>query len=124
MVKSKRLKGERKRRRTSLEIEEEQTRTLYIRVPHTIKDVNDIKELFFGNFRVKLPRQSSRYCHVIFATVEEKIKNMKAFKKKVIDGKPIITAPPKPIDLEKKKKKVRQKKIVIPEPKPEPDYGK
>lgn len=123
MVKPKRLNRARKRCRTSLEIEEEKCRTLYIRIPRTIKDASEIQNLFFGEFQVKLPRQSSRYCHVIFSNEDEKVKNLKAIKKKLIDGKNIIAGPPRPMNLEKKKKP-KQKKIVIPEPKDEPAMGK
>ncbi|XP_008216275.1 uncharacterized protein LOC100120052 isoform X2 [Nasonia vitripennis] len=123
MVKPKRLDKTRMRRRTSLEIEEEQSRTLYIRLPHTIKDEQEIKDLFFGDIKLKIPRQSARYCHVIFPNVEEKLKNMKALKKKLVDGKPIYAGPPKPINLEKKKKP-KQKKIVVPDPTDDPKLGK
>ncbi|XP_058794497.1 uncharacterized protein LOC131666117 [Phymastichus coffea] len=112
MFKVKRVDRPKKPRRTSLEIEE-QSRTLYVRIPHTIKNVDEIKNLFFGDIKVKLPRQSSRHCHVIFSTVDEKIKNLKAVKKQLIDGKPIFISPPKPMNLEKKPK---HKKIKIPDP--------
>ena len=123
MTKTKKVDKAKRRRRTSLEIEEEQSRTLYIRIPHPIKKENEVRSLFFGEFKIKIPRQSSRYCHVIFSSIEEKVKNMKALKKKEIDGRPIFACPPKPINLEKKKKK-KQKKIVIPEPTDDPRIGK
>lgn len=123
MVRPKRLDKTRKRRRTPSEIEEEQSRTLYIRVPHTIKDDQEIRNLFVGDFKLKLPRQAARHCHVIFPNVEEKVKNMKALKKKLIDGKSIYVSPPKPINVEKKKKP-KQKKIVVPEPTDDQKLGK
>lgn len=123
MAKPKKMGKVSKRRRTSLEIEEEQSRTLYIRVPRTIKDAKQIKDLFFGDLTVKIPRQSARHCHVIFPSIEEKVKNLKLIKKKLIDGKPIFAGPPKPANLEKKKKP-KQKKIVIPKPEDDLNVGK
>lgn len=95
---------------------------MYVRLPHTIKDEKEVKELFVGEFKVKLPRQSSRICHVIFPSVEDKVKNQKGLKKE-LDGKPIIAGPPRPMKLDKKKKP-KQKKIKIPEPVEKPNIGK
>lgn len=117
MHKAKRANRSKKQhRRTPQEIEEEQSRTLYVRLPHTIKNVDEIKSLFFGDFKIKLPRQASRYCHLIFTDLEDKIKNLKAAKEKLIGEKHMYVGPPKPMNLEKKKKP-KQKKVVIPEPK-------
>lgn len=102
---------------TAEEKEERQSKTLYIRLPHTIKNAKEIEELFVGDVKVKLPRQSSRHCHVTFASVEEKIKNLKCIKKLVIDGKHIIAAPPR-VKLQEEKKK-KEKKMRVPKPKPE-----
>lgn len=110
---------------TSEDFQEEQSRTLFVRLPHTIKDEDEIKQLFTGEFKVKIPRQSSRYCHVIFPDIESKFKNWSSVKKQLINGKKIYANHPKPVDIEKKlKEKVKRKKIRVPEPKVEPIVGK
>lgn len=121
--KEEKSKKVRKHHRTASQIEEEQTRSLYVRLPHTIKNEKEVKELFFGEFKIKLPRQSGRYCHVIFPTVDDKVKNLKDLKNKLVNGKPVFASPPKPINLDKKKKP-KQKKIKIPEPLDIPKVGK
>ncbi|XP_014214404.1 nucleolin [Copidosoma floridanum] len=117
MAKKRKHKSTRGRHRTISEIKEEQSRTLYVRLAKTIKSVDEINELFVGDFTVKLPRQSTRYCHVIFPSVEEKLKNLKLVKEKVVNGKPVHASTPRPINLEKPKK---PKKIKIPDPKEKP----
>jgi len=93
-------------------------RTLNVSLPYTIKDKKEVENLFVGNFHIKLPRQSSRSCHVIFPSVEEKIKNYKLAKGKTINGKRIIIQTLKPLVLNKKIKKDR-KKVFVPEIKPD-----
>lgn len=90
---------------------------MYVRLPHTIRNPKEVQELFNENATVKLPRQSSRACHVIFPSVEEKVKGLKNVKTKTVDGKRVIAFNPrlKPLD-----NKVSRKKIVVPKPKPEP----
>ncbi|CAD1479598.1 unnamed protein product, partial [Heterotrigona itama] len=96
-----------KRRRKEKEL------ALYVRLPHTIQDRDDVAKLFTGNFKINLPRQSGRCCYVIFSDIEEKMKNLKAVKNTKIDGKRIVVAPAN-TKIEKKTAKVK-KKIVIPE---------
>lgn len=102
------------------QLEKRRERTLNVSLPHVIKDKKDVENLFVGDFQVKLPRQSSRSCHVVFPNVEEKIKNYKLAKEKTINGKRIVIQPLRAIVLDKKTKKVKQKKkIYMPEIKPE-----
>ncbi|XP_015118193.1 glutamic acid-rich protein [Diachasma alloeum] len=107
--------------RTAQEMEEERVRTLYIRLPHTIKNIDEIRDLIFGDVDIKLPRQSGRHCHVVFPSVEEKLKNMKALKKKLIDNKHIFVSNAKLQDPDvKKEKQMKMKKVkpvVIRKPK-------
>jgi len=101
------------------QLRERRERTLNVRLPHVIKDQKDVEYLFEGNFHVKLPRQSSRSCHVVFPTVEEKIANYKLAKAKTIDGKRIVIQPLSAVALATGTKKMRKKKIFIPEIKPD-----
>lgn len=94
---------------------EERSRTLYVRLPHTIRDPKEVNELFDGNAKVKLPRQSSRACHVIFPSLEEKVKGLKNLKGKTVDGKRIVAFDPRTKPTEEKMSK---KKIFVPTPKP------
>lgn len=95
------------------QLKKRRERTLNVRLPHVIKDKKDIEYLFVGGFHVKLPRQSSRSCHVIFPTVEEKIKNYKLAKDKTINGKRIVIQPLSDLTFRTETKKM--KKIFIPE---------
>jgi len=108
--------------RTSKDIDDDLSKTLYIRLPRTIKSSDEIKDLFLGDAKVRMPRQSSRYCHVVFENVEEKMKNLKNIKKLVIEGKHIVAFPPKINPKVEKKKK--EKKVRVPEPRPEPKVTK
>ena len=110
-----------KGRRTPEEALADVARTLYVRLPHTIKNEKEIRQHLVGDTRIKLPRQSSRYCHVIFPNEAEKIKNMKKLRRVTINGKNIIARAPKINPTEKKiKKREKKLKIKIPKPKPEP----
>jgi len=93
-------------------------RTLNVSLPHTIKDRKEVENLFVGNFHIKLPRQSSRSCHVIFPSIDEKIKNYKLAKGKTINNKRIIIRALGPLIFNEKIKKDR-KKIFVPEIKPD-----
>ncbi|KAL6260043.1 hypothetical protein P5V15_007583 [Pogonomyrmex californicus] len=95
-------------------------RTLNVRLPYTIKDKKDVESLFEGNFYVKLPRQSSRSCHVVFPTVEEKLNNYKHAKNKTVNGKRIVIQSLHDLAFVKdtKDRKIK-KKIFIPEIKPD-----
>lgn len=94
-------------------------RALSIRFPHTIKDKKEVECLFTGNFYVKIPRQSSRTCHVIFSSVEEKLLNRKSAKDKTINGKQIVVRPLRSVVLKDKAKKIERKKLYMPEIKPD-----
>ncbi|XP_036143020.1 uncharacterized protein LOC105828261 [Monomorium pharaonis] len=95
------------------QLKKRRERTLNVRFPCVIKDKRDVQNLFVGNFHVKLPRQSSRWCHVVFSTVEEKINNYKLTKNKTVNDKRIVIQPLYDIAFEKKTNKI--KKIFIPE---------
>uniref|UniRef100_A0A6V7HMQ9 RRM domain-containing protein n=1 Tax=Bracon brevicornis TaxID=1563983 RepID=A0A6V7HMQ9_9HYME len=98
--------------RTPEELEELAKRTLYIRLPHTIKNMDEIRELVFNEAEIRLPRQSSRHCHVVFPSVEVRSQNMKALKKKLIDNKKIFVSKPQPKRAKEiKMKKVKEKKV-------------
>lgn len=92
-------------------------RTLNVRLPHVIKDKKDIEHLFVGSFHIKLPRQSSRSCHVIFPTVEEKIENCKLARDKTINDKRIVIRSLSELAFRTETKKTR--KIFMPEIKPD-----
>ncbi|XP_015595156.1 uncharacterized protein LOC107267683 [Cephus cinctus] len=97
------------------------SRRLYVRVPFTIKNDNQIKELFLGDVKVKLPRQSARFCHVVFPDIDQTIKNLKMIKKKTLNGKHIIAYIPKPRPVdERKERNKKRRKVTVPVPKPEP----
>lgn len=100
-------------------LEKERERTLKVCLSHVIKDTNDVKNLFVGDVHVKLPRQSSRSCHVVFPDVESKIKNHELAKDKKVNGKRVIIQSLRPIQLKEKPKKIKRKKIYMPEIKPE-----
>lgn len=93
-------------------------RTLSVSLPHVIKDRKDVENLFLGNVRVKLPRQSSKSCHVVFPSVEEKMKNYKHAKEETVDGKRIILKTLRPLVLGKRIKR-KKKKVFMPQIKPE-----
>ncbi|XP_070152246.1 uncharacterized protein [Polyergus mexicanus] len=93
-------------------------RTLSVHFPHVIKDKKDVENLFTGNFYIKLPRQSSRSCHVVFSSIEEKITNYKSAKEKTINDKRIVIKPLCAL-VRKKAKKIERKKVCIPEIKPD-----
>lgn len=93
-------------------------RTLNVRLPYVIKDKKDVECLFVGDFHVKLLRQSSRSCHVVFPTVEEKIKNYKLTKGKTVNGKRIVIKLLHDLAIGRKTKRIK-KKIFIPEIKPD-----
>ncbi|XP_012056780.1 PREDICTED: uncharacterized protein LOC105619873 [Atta cephalotes] len=104
------------------QLKKRRERTLNVRLPYVIKDKKEIEQLFEGNFHIKLPRQSSKSCHIIFPTVEEKIKNYKLAKSKTIDGKRIVIQPLREIVF--KKEINTRKKIFIPEIKPDIEVTK
>ncbi|XP_014234121.1 uncharacterized protein LOC106657242 [Trichogramma pretiosum] len=104
MLETDKISKSSKRRRTSWDMEEEQSRTLYLRFPHPIKSKDEIKSLFFGKFKIKLPQKTTRHCHVIFSTVRDKIANLKAIKKTFINEKHILVAPSKLADRQEMKK--------------------
>lgn len=99
------------------QLKKRRERTLNVRLPHVIKDKKDIEHLFTGNFHISLPRQSSRSCHVIFPTVEEKMENYKLVRDKTINGKRIVIRPLSNLVLRTETKKT--KKIFMPDIKPD-----
>ena len=105
-----------------IERQQEKEQALYVRLPHAIKDKDDVAKLFTGNFKVNLLRQSSRYCYVIFPDVEEKMRNLTAVKNTRINGKLIVVAPAN-TKIERKITVVR-KKIVIPKVKKDKKINK
>ncbi|XP_076685639.1 uncharacterized protein LOC143377803 [Andrena cerasifolii] len=91
----------------------EKERALYVRLPHVIRNQEDVAKLFTGDFKVKLLRQSSRHCFVVFPDVEEKMRNLNAAKKTVINGKRVVVSSA----ITKRKnepRKIMRKKIVVP----------
>ena len=98
---------------------DEKGRTLYVRLPHLIKDDKEVMALFVDNVKVQLPRQTSKCCHVIFSTVEEKTKCLKKMKNKRIDGKRLVLMPLSEKSLDKTRKeldggkKEAHKRVVI-----------
>lgn len=96
-------------------VKKRRERTLSVHLPHVIKNRKDVECLFTGNFYIKLPRQSSRSCHVIFSSMEEKIMNYKFAKDKTINGKRIVIQPLHALVLKEKTKKITKKKIYMPE---------
>lgn len=96
-------------------------RTLNVCLPHAIKNKKDVESLFVGDFHVKLPRQTSRSCHVVFSSVEEKIKNQKLVKNKTVNGKHIFIKPLDDIVVAEKKERDKKKKKKIFVPKITPD---
>ncbi|XP_033208761.1 uncharacterized protein LOC117167720 [Belonocnema kinseyi] len=99
---------------------DEKARTLYLRLPHVIEDDKEVMSLFRDNVIVKLPRQTSRCCHVVFSTVQERTKCLKTMKNKVIDGKRLILMPLSEKSLDKTKKQLAEgkkevhKKVAMP----------
>ncbi|KAG7199044.1 hypothetical protein KM043_017951 [Ampulex compressa] len=95
-------------------IKEKKDRSIYVQLPHTIHDKKQVEDLFFGNFEVRLTRQASRHCHVVFSSLDEKIRNLAAIRNKTINGKRIIAHNACAPKFEKESTKVK-KKIVIPQ---------
>lgn len=93
----------------------EKERALYVRLPHVIRDEEDVARLFTGDFKVRLLRQSSKYCYVIFSDVEEKMKNLEAAKNTQVNGKRVVVAPADTKLKVDPQKLARKKKIVIPQ---------
>ncbi|XP_011875529.1 PREDICTED: uncharacterized protein LOC105566267 [Vollenhovia emeryi] len=65
------------------------------------------------DFHVKLPRQSSRSCHVIFPTVEEKMKNYQLARNQRDNDKRIVIRPLSDVVFRRESK--TKKKIYMPE---------
>ncbi|XP_029175615.1 uncharacterized protein LOC114944060 [Nylanderia fulva] len=101
------------------QLKKQRDRTLSVTLPHVIKDKQEVERLFTGTFYVKLPRQSSRSCRIVFSTAEEKMKNCKLAKDKTINGKRIFVKPLHAVVLKEEIQKVKRKKVVMPEIKSE-----
>ncbi|XP_034940005.1 uncharacterized protein [Chelonus insularis] len=95
-------------------------KTLYVRLPHTIHNADEVQKLFPIPVEVRLLRQSSRNCHVVFSTVEEKMKNLEHVKQQVINGKRVYASLINKSYVKRKLMKKPNKKLVIPEPSPSP----
>lgn len=105
------------------ELKEQRERTLKVRLPNVIKDKKDIENLFVGDFVVKLPRQSSRSCRVVFSSLKEKLENHKLAKNKTVNGKRILVKSLSDFVPNKESKKVKtkkkKKKVLVPNIKPD-----
>lgn len=101
---------------------DDNARTIYVRLPHTIRNADEIHDIFPGDIDVKLHRKASRQCHVVFPSIEEKMKNLRGVKKILINNKRIIARPlKKNVDNEEdispiisKKNRKNHKRIIIP----------
>ncbi|XP_014470577.1 PREDICTED: uncharacterized protein LOC106742288 [Dinoponera quadriceps] len=102
-------------------LEKRKERTLHVRFPHTIKDWKDVENLFSGSFFVKLPRQASRSCYVVFSSMEEKIMNQKLVKNKTINDKRILVQSLYSTVVADKNKVIKKpkKKVFMPKIRPE-----
>ncbi|KAL0106221.1 hypothetical protein PUN28_016136 [Cardiocondyla obscurior] len=103
--------------RKLIQLKKRRERTLNVRLPHVIKNQEEVRSLFVGDFHIKLPRQSSRSCHVIFPTVEEKNKNYKLARDKTVDGKRVVIQLLSDVAFKTKTKE--KKKVFVPEIKPD-----
>ncbi|KAK2582758.1 hypothetical protein KPH14_005025 [Odynerus spinipes] len=100
-------------------LRERAERTLHIRYPHKIRNAGEITDLFTGDFTIKLPRQPSKNCHVEFSTIEDALKNQKALKGTIVDGKPIVIRRAYVNTLSGKEVKKKGKKVKIPDVQPD-----
>lgn len=100
-------------------LKERMERTLHVRYTRKIKNTEEIADLFTGNFTVKLPRQSSKNCHVEFSTVEEALQNKRALKGKIVYGKPIVIRRAFLNTLSGKQFRRKGKKVKIPDVEPD-----
>lgn len=100
-------------------LRERAERTLYVRFSKVIRNPEEITDLFTGNFTIKLPRQSSKNCHVEFSTAKEAIKNRKALKNKTFNENPIIVRNAYEKTLSNAVVKKKAKKIKVPDIQPD-----
>lgn len=100
-------------------LSERAERTLHIHFPNKIRNAGEIIDLFTGDFTIKLPRQPSKNCHVEFSTVKEALKNKKALKDTIFNGKPIVIRKAYVNTLSGKEVRKKGKKIKIPDIKPD-----
>ncbi|XP_043470858.1 uncharacterized protein LOC122504040 isoform X2 [Leptopilina heterotoma] len=103
-------------------LDDEKSRTLYVRWPKTIRDDKEVMNLFSNDIKVKLPRQKSRCCHIVFPTIKKRENCLETMKDKLnVDGKKIVLMPLMTKSLDRRKNKITrkvevQKKVVIPRP--------
>ncbi|XP_043673945.1 uncharacterized protein LOC122631853 [Vespula pensylvanica] len=102
-----------------LKLKERAERTLHVRYTRKIKNIEEVADLFTGDFTVKLPRQPSKNCHVEFSTVEEALQNKRALKGKIVYGKPIVIRRALLNTLSGKKFRRKGKKVKIPDVEPD-----
>lgn len=115
------MRNPRNKRRTAKKmtiLSEQQKRALYVRLPHKITNKEEIQKLFNGEFEVKLFRQASRHCVVVFPTREDLIRNLNTRHEKV-DGKKIVLSLYPSHDTHPPTEKISRKKVVMPEVKDE-----
>lgn len=105
-----------------IDLDDEKSRTLYVRWPKTIRDDKEVMNLFSNEIKVKLPRQKSRCCHIVFSTIQKRDNCLETMKDKLnVDGKKIVLMPLMAKNLDRRKNKMTrkvesQKKVVIPRP--------
>ncbi|XP_078038996.1 uncharacterized protein LOC144471116 [Augochlora pura] len=97
---------------------QQKERALYIRLPHRIRSEQDVAKFFNGEFKIELLRQASRYCYVIFPSIEEKLKNLEASKNARVNGRRVIIASAI-TEIKSLKPKMMRKKLVYPKIKSE-----
>ncbi|XP_015191359.1 PREDICTED: uncharacterized protein LOC107074438 [Polistes dominula] len=100
-------------------LKERAERTLLVRHTHKIKSINEVTDLFSGNFTIKLPRQPSKNFHVEFSNVKEALENKKNLKGKIDNGKPIIVRRALFNTLQGKEVQKKGKKVKIPSVQPD-----
>lgn len=102
-----------------LKLKERAERTLHVRYTRKIRNIEEVADLFTGDFTVKLPRQPSKNCHVEFSTVEEALQNKRALKGKIVYGKPIVIRRALLNTLSGKQFRRKGKKVKIPDVEPD-----
>ncbi|XP_035743479.1 uncharacterized protein LOC118451232 isoform X2 [Vespa mandarinia] len=100
-------------------LKERMERTLHVRYTCKIKNIEEVVDLFTGDFTVKLPRQPSKNFHVEFSTVEEALQNKRALKGKIVYGKPIVIRRAYLNTLSGKQFRRKGKKVKIPDVEPD-----
>lgn len=100
-------------------LKERAERTLLVRYTRKIKDIEEVTDLFRGDFIIKLPRQPSKSFHVEFTTVKEALENKRNLKGKIVHGKTIVVRRALLNTLQGKEVKKKGKKVKIPSVEPD-----